>query len=201
MSLTRYHRCASCGLLMPYLQTRCDCGADLTGDEEQYKVRPACGSVVNSSSIRCDCGYFFVFRSLFDAQLPEAVIIAEKNAAYQEGVEDERVKNDAEWQDFLDKVRLVNPYTKQAILSRSELKEYLKQFDKEKAELERRNARLRETRYLMETDDGTLVWVPEYKVEAWQKADHEAPLNRAERQVLDCTLKRTLKTSGDCDAK
>ena len=41
------------------------------------------------------------------------------------------------------------------------------------------------TRYLMETDDGFLVSVPEDKVESWQKADHSAPLTAAERQLID----------------
>ena len=50
-----------------------------------------------------------------------------------------------------------------------------------------------QTRYTMETEDGTLVWVPEDKLEAWKKADHEAPLNRAEQQVLDKMLERTFR--------
>ena len=44
------------------------------------------------------------------------------------------------------------------------------------------------TRYLMETDDGFLVSVPEDKVESWQRADHNAPLNKAEQRLKDRIL-------------
>lgn len=39
--------------------------------------------------------------------------------------------------------------------------------------------------YLMETDDGTMVRVPESKLEAWEAADHSAPLTKAERRLKD----------------
>lgn len=42
--------------------------------------------------------------------------------------------------------------------------------------------------YLMETEDGFLTRVPEDKVESWQKADHSAPLNRAEQRLKDRIL-------------
>ena len=44
------------------------------------------------------------------------------------------------------------------------------------------------TRYLMETDGGFLVRVPEDKVESWQKADHSAPLTPAEQRLKDRIL-------------
>lgn len=44
------------------------------------------------------------------------------------------------------------------------------------------------TRYLMETDDGFLVRVPEDKMESWQKADHSAPLTPAEQRLKDRIL-------------
>lgn len=43
----------------------------------------------------------------------------------------------------------------------------------------------KEPTYLMETDDGELVRVPESKLEAWEAADHNAPLNKAEQRLKD----------------
>ena len=44
------------------------------------------------------------------------------------------------------------------------------------------------TRYLVETEDGFLVSVPEDKMESWQKADHDAPLTPAEQRLKDRIL-------------
>lgn len=46
----------------------------------------------------------------------------------------------------------------------------------------------RETTYLIEADDGTLVRVPESRLEAWKAADHNAPLNKAEQRLKDRIL-------------
>ena len=43
--------------------------------------------------------------------------------------------------------------------------------------------------YLIETEDGSLVRVPEDKLEAWEKADHKAPLSKAEQQFKDRILR------------
>lgn len=37
--------------------------------------------------------------------------------------------------------------------------------------------------YLIETEDGFLVRVPEDKRQAWERADHKAPLTPAEQQL------------------
>lgn len=42
--------------------------------------------------------------------------------------------------------------------------------------------------YLMEMEDGSLVRVPEEKLEAWERADHKAPLTPAERQLKERLL-------------
>lgn len=42
--------------------------------------------------------------------------------------------------------------------------------------------------YLSEADDGTLVRVPESRLEAWKAADHNAPLNKAEQRLKDRIL-------------
>ena len=42
---------------------------------------------------------------------------------------------------------------------------------------------------LIETEDGSLVRVPEDKLEAWGEADHKAPLSKAEQQFKDRILR------------
>lgn len=42
--------------------------------------------------------------------------------------------------------------------------------------------------YLVEMEDGFLVRVPEEKMEAWQKADHKAPLTPAEERAIEMIL-------------
>lgn len=54
-----------------------------------------------------------------------------------------------------------------------------------KSSLPRRNG----TTYLVEAENGMLYRVPEDKLESWEKADHSAPLNKAERQLVDRLLR------------
>lgn len=49
-------------------------------------------------------------------------------------------------------------------------------------------ARRQQTRFLMESEDGSLTSVPQDKLEAWDKADHSAPLNKAEQYLKDRLL-------------
>lgn len=46
----------------------------------------------------------------------------------------------------------------------------------------------RDGSYLMEMEDGFLVRVPEEKLEAWQRADHKAPLTPAEERAIEAIL-------------
>lgn len=41
-----------------------------------------------------------------------------------------------------------------------------------------------ERRVCMTTEDGTQVWIPESKVEAWKQADHNAPLTPEEKEAV-----------------
>ena len=52
-----------------------------------------------------------------------------------------------------------------------------------------------ERRVCMTTEDGTQVWIPESKVEAWKQADHNAPLTPEEkvRQWFIGVLKERMK--------
>lgn len=43
-------------------------------------------------------------------------------------------------------------------------------------------------RYLVEMEDGFLVRVPEEKMEAWQRADHKAPLTPEEQRFKERLL-------------
>ena len=52
-------------------------------------------------------------------------------------------------------------------------------------EYKSRGAAEREDSYLIETEDGFLVRVPESRLESWQGADHAAPLSKAEMQLRD----------------
>ena len=40
----------------------------------------------------------------------------------------------------------------------------------------------------IETEDGMSVTVPEDKMESWQKADHKAPLSKAEQRLKDAIV-------------
>lgn len=54
---------------------------------------------------------------------------------------------------------------------------------------------LKETTYLMETEDGMMVRVPESKLESWQAAQEagvpDKPLSQAERRLIDSLVQRT----------
>ncbi len=54
------------------------------------------------------------------------------------------------------------------------------------------DSRKQEQVYLMETEDGFTVRVPESKLEDWQKAQSApaVPLNKAERQLKDKIMQR-----------
>ena len=42
----------------------------------------------------------------------------------------------------------------------------------------------KERRVCVETEDGMTVWIPESKLEAWEKADHNAPLSEEQKEML-----------------
>ena len=44
--------------------------------------------------------------------------------------------------------------------------------------------------------DGMQLWIPESKLEAWQKADHKAPLSEEEKKMRDAIVKRIFGDSG-----
>lgn len=52
----------------------------------------------------------------------------------------------------------------------------------------------KKTRYQMESEDGWTVSVPEDKLEAYSRADHEAPLSRSEQRLLDRLRERLLSS-------
>ena len=43
----------------------------------------------------------------------------------------------------------------------------------------------RENRVCVTTDSGNTIWIPESRLEAWEKADHDAPLTDKEQELLN----------------
>ena len=41
-----------------------------------------------------------------------------------------------------------------------------------------------ENRVCVTTDSGNTIWIPESRLEAWEKADHDAPLTEKEQELL-----------------
>lgn len=41
-----------------------------------------------------------------------------------------------------------------------------------------------ENRVCVTTDSGNTIWIPESRLEAWEKADHDAPLTEKEQEIL-----------------
>lgn len=47
-----------------------------------------------------------------------------------------------------------------------------------------------ENRVCVTTDSGNMIWIPESRLEAWEKADHDAPLNEKEQELLHKIISR-----------
>ena len=53
-----------------------------------------------------------------------------------------------------------------------------------------------ERRVCVETEDGMTVWIPESKMEAWEKADHNAPLSDEQKEMVSKIMKKLLGGRG-----
>lgn len=56
--------------------------------------------------------------------------------------------------------------------------------------MDSKQANTGERRICVETDDGRLLWIPESKLEAWEKANHKAPLSDSEKDIAKSISKR-----------
>ena len=54
----------------------------------------------------------------------------------------------------------------------------------------------KERRVCVETEDGMTVWIPESKLEAWEKADHNAPLSEEQKEMVSKIMKKLLGGRG-----
>ena len=166
----RFYKCASCGKLIPYLQTRCECGAEKTGRERRFKACPACGSLLGNGRLRCDCGYLFVFRGFLDQQTVPANVKEQLDHAYAQGKHDgiaqarsqvsppspddeiyqaayragelaEKARSRAEWDAFFADAQLKNTISGKPIRTREDFHEWKEAFESAKAERARQAAK------------------------------------------------------------
>ena len=54
----------------------------------------------------------------------------------------------------------------------------------------------KENRVCVETKDGRTLWIPESKLESWEKADHNAPLSEEQKEMVSKIMKKLLGGSG-----
>ena len=168
MEFQRFHKCPNCKKLIPYLQSRCDCGRRFTGLEEHYKVCPACGSVVDGEALRCSCGFLFIFRRFLDKQNVQEITPEQLAVAYEqgrrEGAAEEKARNDAEWDAFFKTAQLKNTVSGGPIRTREDFYKWADEFAAAKA------AQRSRFHFLMETDDGDAVSVPGDKLDTFRAA-------------------------------
>lgn len=53
----------------------------------------------------------------------------------------------------------------------------------------------RENRVCVTTDSGNTIWIPESRLEAWEKADHNAPLNESQQRMVKEIMDRIYSDS------